>query len=223
MIRRLFTIASGVSLLICVAAVVLWAWSKRVQMAHVVFAAADGRVWQASVAAGEIQMQTVAPFRHVGLRNAMALQNGGEPRQLDGIAAGSNPRTRRTLADVKLLGVEYEAGVDRPRIMRGRLHWQPATHTFGFETVSLTDAPEAVVFRRITVPYWMLPLVTAGGAGFALWQAARAIRRRRRRRSGCCVHCGYDLRASTGRCPECGQPILTPRRPTPTRLPRPAS
>jgi hypothetical protein len=204
MIRRLFTMASGISLLICLATLLLWAWSKRVEMAHVLFAAADGRVWQASVGAGEIQVLTVAPFRHVGLRNAVALRKGGEPRQIDAVAVGANRRTR-------------------PTWVRGRLHWQPPTHTFGFETVSLTDVPEAVVFRRITLPFWVLPLVTAGGAGFALWQAARRIRRRRRRRSGCCLHCGYDLRASTDRCPECGTPIPTPGSPTPTRLPRSAS
>ncbi len=47
-----------------------------------------------------------------------------------------------------------------------------------------------------------LPLVLLGGTG-TLW-AVRRTRARRRRAHGRCLACGYDLRASPGRCPECG-------------------
>ena len=58
-----------------------------------------------------------------------------------------------------------------------------------------------LVRRSVEVPWWC-PAVT-----FALLPAARTFRRRqhrRRRRAGLCPRCGYDLRATPGRCPECG-------------------
>lgn len=63
-----------------------------------------------------------------------------------------------------------------------------------------------------------LPVITFTRAAFPLWvfllllsplPVASLIRRYLRRRSTCdqCRKCGYDLRASTGQCPECGTVI----------------
>ena len=66
----------------------------------------------------------------------------------------------------------------------------------------------------VAVPLWVPALLTALPP--AVWLArARARRGRRRLAMGLCVTCGYDLRASTGTCPECGAtapaPVAAPR------------
>jgi hypothetical protein len=55
--------------------------------------------------------------------------------------------------------------------------------------------------RRVSVPYWFVVFL------FAILPSVRACaagRSRRFRRAGRCLACGYDLRATTDRCPECG-------------------
>jgi hypothetical protein len=53
----------------------------------------------------------------------------------------------------------------------------------------------------VAVPY--LPLVLLTAVLPALW-LRRARRQRRARRANLCPSCGYDLRATPDRCPECG-------------------
>jgi hypothetical protein len=55
--------------------------------------------------------------------------------------------------------------------------------------------------RCFRVPYWFLVTITAVLPG--VW-AVGGQQRRRRLRRGLCRCCGYDLRATPGRCPECG-------------------
>jgi rubrerythrin len=50
-------------------------------------------------------------------------------------------------------------------------------------------------------PYWLLALLTAA---LPVARAAAFARGRRRAIAGLCTACGYDLRASPERCPECG-------------------
>ena len=63
------------------------------------------------------------------------------------------------------------------------------------QTLWLVGAPDwALLLAAGTWPAWWL-------ARYRHRQAAA------RRRTGCCPACGYDLRASKERCPECGTPI----------------
>ena len=72
----------------------------------------------------------------------------------------------------------------------------------------------AVVFALWVVPNFMsvpkrvfitafLCVIGTGGIG-TLYLAERDEIRKLRRKSGCCVKCGYDLRGTPDRCPECG-------------------
>jgi hypothetical protein len=65
---------------------------------------------------------------------------------------------------------------------------------FGFAVHSSTGNFEWCV---VTFPHWSLALA------FAVPGALRAVRPRAKI-PGACRHCGYDLRATPDRCPECG-------------------
>ena len=56
----------------------------------------------------------------------------------------------------------------------------------------------------VIVPYWSVTVLASLLPVYCLAKVPAALRRRRRIRRGLCVQCGYDMRASTDRCPECG-------------------
>jgi hypothetical protein len=70
---------------------------------------------------------------------------------------------------------------------------------FGYAAGKLTSTGPAYGFA---VPYWL----PAGLLAMATWRAWRGGRRSAR---GVCRVCGYDLRATPDRCPECGAEATT--------------
>ena len=64
--------------------------------------------------------------------------------------------------------------------------------------------PRSVSMQSTTyliIPFWM-PLLLF--ASWLTYVSIRTVRKPSRRRKGLCSRCGYDLRGSKERCPECG-------------------
>jgi hypothetical protein len=60
----------------------------------------------------------------------------------------------------------------------------------------------------LLIPAWAIP--AACGASATVWSVLvhlPRLRRRRRRAQFACVFCGYDVRATPDRCPECGKVV----------------
>jgi hypothetical protein len=100
----------------------------------------------------------------------------------------------------------------RPRGARG-FEWEsgpphrvPTRRGFLWETSGWRPMPSYVERRKALVaPHWFLVLL------FAATPSARVFMgwtRRSPRRDGHCPACGYDLRATPERCPECGTEIV---------------
>src|SRR6185436_16456255 len=62
-------------------------------------------------------------------------------------------------------------------------------------------APKDILIKRWTIPYW--PLAVLSGILPLMWLRWK-VRAWSRHQQGHCPACGYDLRATPERCPECG-------------------
>ena len=96
-----------------------------------------------------------------------------------------------SLTQFRLIRSQPVAAAGRP----GRALWHFALYH---------DIAPPARYLNVEFPYWVLFLTS--GIPFFL-AAKKRMTRTRRLRTQCCVACGYDLRASPERCPECGAPM----------------
>ena len=69
------------------------------------------------------------------------------------------------------------------------------------------NQPLSAIHVTVYLPSLLLIFLSALPPVFWLLAVRRSLRARRRAKHGFCPICGYDLRASKDRCPECGMAI----------------
>jgi hypothetical protein len=176
--RRLFNFAAALSMLLCVATVVLWVRSYRVH---------DAVAW---AEAGALYHTLDSGWGRIAWKRA-------EPCPYDLPAQWRSEGIRISGAQVWL---------STPTVLDSNGHsWmQPANDEHGkFLIAGPSDI--AIPTRWTLVEYWILLLCTAGlPLAFVGMRVRERLRKHCLRRAGYCLTCGYDLRATPDRCPECG-------------------
>jgi hypothetical protein len=196
------TVCTAVSLLLSVAACVLWAWSR---------GGSDGARWTyyrreaGGGAAGDSLEIASKDGRLSVTRGSGRLGRPGDIywdeyyRQAD--ASGGRPRlsfyhVRSGPSDRLFTSV---GGPDAGTSGWGPIRWQSWGQNF----------PAVPVEHHnfwLGIPHWLAALLLAMLPAWIVPRRALRWRRARLRTSrGLCPDCGYDLRASPRRCPECGR------------------
>ena len=191
MLRRLFTLLSALSLLLCAAAAVLWVRSYY-----------PGHVYRWSYHdAQRMQIDDDDLLLHEGGFCIWRQSCVTTEREIFERYRGSrSERHFERLVRDNRWTVPYP---DYPDMNE----WPPALWSLGFcfTRARYTIGPEVSGEARVTrVPLWPAVALTTPLPAVWAFKWARRRQRRRRRARGLCPRCGYDLRATPGRCPECG-------------------
>jgi hypothetical protein len=174
--RRLLNLLTALSLLLCVAAVVLWLCS------YVIPTSAGLRTYEA----GGNSPALAVTVRGIGVRRGTFAF--GRIRSGIGTNAAGPPVHASQWFEGSGSMTLYPAVRARPS-------------GFGFD-LALHNTPGEQGWI-VGMPCWFVCFVTAATTTWR-FAAARTSHRRSCRRNNVCVRCGYDLRATPARCPECG-------------------
>jgi hypothetical protein len=180
--------AAALSLLLCLAAVILWVRSHLVSDEFQRFDFVDGRLRERRILSlnGAVAWGQDAYFTSFreGLRVGL-----WEPKQYP--TGGPTDRDTPAVFFLHEPTTSQKAGFILHHAPRDDADW------------NAPFMPNAVV----GLPYWALALALAILPAARTRQAVATLRARRRRAHGLCPTCGYDLRATPTRCPECGRDV----------------
>jgi hypothetical protein len=199
MIRRIFTLLCALSLVACLATAALWARSNNWRYDDAELQLALPARWPARV-----YSITVESARGRLRLTAMVYQD--DPNDPDPGSRLDKPRWRWFRSSDApdspgVLEVDYdsssELGTPWARILSA-----------GYERAGMQYTYGGFKWRKAILPHKFVVAATAmPGAWAAVWGAigiAKCRTRRSRKREQLCEACGYDLRATPSRCPECG-------------------
>jgi hypothetical protein len=186
LLRIAFYVANVLALAICVAAVALWVRSYR---------ASDFLVWTA-YAADEPRVTQ----REIVVSRGRAMFIFTDRRPEFGTGVRHLPFQWWTLPGESVT-ISYARRDER---------FQPSpphSAVAGFEFVRLGYGTDEWNYHRVVSFSGPLPVLALLGALFPAISLARCFQARRRigTLEVCCPACGYDLRATPDKCPECGQ------------------
>ncbi len=189
--RRLFNFAAAVSLLLFVATMLAALRSFNVGEMFLISRTAiagsnfEEKQWEAQVASGFV---VVSLHSTAGAVNPAARL----PRnRADGIThvwhqSGAALAYPASMPMRTMLGFHYDRHSTVARILNGA-------------TLQYTHGV-------IAIPMWFMGAITAVLPFLWFWKNPGKLRRNRMARN-LCITCGYDLRASPERCPECGRAV----------------
>ncbi len=202
--RRLFNLLAAVSLLLCVGTLALGVRSRG-RYDSITFAQADGQVWQLSIAWRRISIEHTAAWLHCAVLSHYWVKTRElkvEPPHGSSLARGPSSGLSRFQwpwlgvggeSSLMLVALDVASGDGNRRLIR---------------------SPSPVPMWWLHIACWpMAVLLGLPGLCITAFRLRRALRRRSRIRQGLCLTCGYDLRASQDRCPECGTAIDPERAP----------
>jgi len=184
--RRLFTILSALSLVLCLATVALWVRSYFVQDCLFINAGKPP-------ASGGFN-RTAYQLYSVKGNNVLHIQTTAYTGRLaDSARRAIALRPSKAVAWLPTTRPGYSFNYN-PDVRHN-----PLIYRLGFRfSHSMDDrSPSFPGFTEARLPHWLFALL------FALLPSVFLIRARRKPRN-CCQSCGYDLRATPDRCPECG-------------------
>lgn len=186
--RRVFTILAALSLLLCISLVALWIRSYWVH--------------------DTLALRTLsgdwmrAPEEDRGGWRAYHTGPSGGRLLIRGLgSSGGVCYIVRQTHNVDADEVMMNRTLTATRLARASSTWQQDCRNLIAFRMIQTDVSPWFETAHILAPHWFLVVLSAVLP--ACW-AAQHHRLRRRIRLGLCMRCGYDLRASNERCPECG-------------------